>query len=303
MQNPFSKIILGTVQLGMPYGLVRWKNTLMPESEAFAILDAAWEMGITTLDTSPDYGIAEARIAKYMKDNPSKRFHIISKIKNIPAAAGDVQGCFQDWFDNCPFHGLNSCASLSILLHRETDIYREDVLNELDAAVDVGKLYKWGVSVYGENVARDAAKIDNCALVQLPFGVLNQSFGRNGVIDLLSKAKKSVMVRSIFSQGLLLMPLKKIAKIDEQIVNLIWQLNGYLKSQDRALSDFAIFTALNEFGVSNIVLGADNASQMRKWNFENLAANHVNVPKDLLLHLRLFDGDQSKPHKWNHTVL
>lgn len=302
MQNPFSKIILGTVQLGMPYGLGRWKNTLMPESEAFAILDAAWEMGITTLDTSPDYGMAEARIAKYMKAHKTKPFQIISKIKHIPIEAENVQTSFKNYFDACPFIGLDACSSLSVLLHKETDIYREDVLNELDAAVDVGKIYKWGVSVYADSVARDAAKIDNCSLVQLPFGPLDQSFGRNGVIQLLSTAKKSVMVRSIFSQGLLLMPLKKIAKIDKQIANLISQLTGYLNPQDQALFDFAIFTALNEYGVSNIVLGADNESQMRSWNFEHLAANHFNMPKDLLLHLRLFDCDQSKPHKWIHDV-
>jgi hypothetical protein len=42
MENQFSKIILGTVQLGMPYGLGPWKNELMPEATAFSILDAAW---------------------------------------------------------------------------------------------------------------------------------------------------------------------------------------------------------------------------------------------------------------------
>lgn len=79
MQNPFSKIILGTVQLGMPYGLGRWKNTLMPESEAFAILDAAWESGLTTLDSSPDYGMAEARLHRWrlLKKNMDKRSEAI----------------------------------------------------------------------------------------------------------------------------------------------------------------------------------------------------------------------------------
>ena len=47
-----SQIVLGTAQLGMPYGEGIWKQSLMPEEEAFNILSAAWERGITALDTS-----------------------------------------------------------------------------------------------------------------------------------------------------------------------------------------------------------------------------------------------------------
>ena len=84
MENTFSRIILGTAQLGMPYGLGKWKHELMPEAVAFSILDRAWERGIRTIDTSPDYGIAEARLGKYLNNNPSKSFNVITKIKNLP---------------------------------------------------------------------------------------------------------------------------------------------------------------------------------------------------------------------------
>ena len=108
MTPNFSKIILGTVQLGMPYGLGQWRQGLMPESVAFSILDAAWEMGITTLDTSPDYGIAEERIAKYMKINPTKQFHIISKIKSLMDSSLDISSSFALWLENSPFRETQS---------------------------------------------------------------------------------------------------------------------------------------------------------------------------------------------------
>ena len=75
-----SQIVLGTAQLGMPYGR-HLKQSLMPEEEAFNILSAAWERGITALDTSPDYGLAELRIADI---TTLKQFHVISKIKDYP---------------------------------------------------------------------------------------------------------------------------------------------------------------------------------------------------------------------------
>ena len=297
MQNPFSKIILGTVQLGMPYGLGRWKNTLMPESEAFAILDAAWEMGITTLDTSPDYGMAEARIAKYMKAHKTKPFQIISKIKHLPIEAENVQTSFQNYFDACPFAGLDACSSLSVLLHKEADIYRPEVLGELDAAVQRGLIMQWGVSVYGEAFAKDAAKIENCSLIQLPFGVLNQSFGRCGVIELLMNSGKTVMARSVFSQGLLLRKVEVVPETSGESSDLLNEIFSYLDEQDFAITDFAISTAWNEPGVANLVLGADTVSQMLEWKLDALGNKQISLPAQLLTRIRQFDSNQFKPNK------
>ena len=297
MQNHFSKIILGTVQLGMPYGLGRWKNSLMPESEAFAILDAAWEMGITTLDTSPDYGVAEARIAKYMKAHRTKPFQVISKVKHIPVEAANVQTSFKNYFDTCPFIGLDACSSLSVLLHKEADIYRLEVLDELDAAVQCGQIMQWGVSVYGEAFAKDAANIENCSLIQLPFSALNQSFGRTGVIELLMNSGKTVVARSVFSQGLLLRKVEVVPETSGDSSNLLNELFSYLDEQDFAITDFAISTAWNEPGVTNLVLGADTVSQMLEWKPGVLGNKQISLPAELRTRIRQSDGNQFKPNK------
>ena len=109
----------------MPYGLGSWKRKLMPEAEAFRILNAAWEKGITTLDTSPEYGLAEERVFRFMKENSTRKFHIISKIKNIPSEKHSAQSFIKDWFTKSPFVDLDNCLSLSVLLHNEADIRRK----------------------------------------------------------------------------------------------------------------------------------------------------------------------------------
>ena len=54
-----SPLTLGTVQLGLPYGLHAGGQA--PErAVAFDILRAAADCGIDTLDTARDYGVAEA---------------------------------------------------------------------------------------------------------------------------------------------------------------------------------------------------------------------------------------------------
>ncbi|MDA8881837.1 aldo/keto reductase [Alphaproteobacteria bacterium] len=298
MQNIFSKIILGTVQMGVPYGLGRWQHELMPEKESFAILDAAWERGITTLDTSPEYGVAEARIAKYMRLNTNKPFHIISKIKNIPIDSENDQPQLQSWIENSPFHKLNSCASLSLLLHKEKDIYRSNVIDQLDSLIHKKKLFSWGVSVYEEDAARYAANIESCLLVQLPFGVLNQAFGRKGTIQLLSNRKKIVMARSIFLQGLLLKSDESLLGFGEEIFSLITTLRKFLTKHEFAINDFAITFASMEKGISNLVLGADDAVQLLSWKTDLELLKQLILPQMLMKDLRHLDEHSLKPQSW-----
>ena len=78
----FSKIILGTAQFGLAYGINN-ANGKIPENEIFKILDFAYQNKITILDTASSYGNSEKQIGKYLKKNPEKSFKIIIKISLI----------------------------------------------------------------------------------------------------------------------------------------------------------------------------------------------------------------------------
>ena len=71
------KLILGTVQLGIPYGI---NNTIgKPDlSQVKAILNLAKEKGIQTLDTAKAYGNASELIGNYQKEF-NFFFKVISK--------------------------------------------------------------------------------------------------------------------------------------------------------------------------------------------------------------------------------
>lgn len=298
MHNPFSKIILGTVQLGMPYGLGRWKDMLMPESEAFAILDAAWEMGITTLDTSPDYGVAEARIAKYLKVNKSKPFQIVSKIKQIPSDIVNVKLKFKSYFDACPFAGFEACSSLSVLLHKEADIYRPEVLDELDAAVQRGQIMQWGVSVYGEAFAIDAEKIETCLLIQLPFGVLNQSFARSGCIDCIGSKTTLLHARSLFAQGLLFLENDSLQDLSPEIKDIVNHVAKMASLSSQSKMQLGLRFVLSMAQINSAVLGVDTVEQLSE------LAKVITDPlkkNDISLLARLFElahQDAVRPEMW-----
>jgi len=262
MKPNFSSIILGTVQLGMPYGIGRWKDALMPEKNAFAILDAAWEMGITTLDTSPNYGIAEERIAKYMLQNPNKEFHVISKIKEIDGNNQNVSRCLDAWAKNNPLLKVAELGSLSVLLHKENDIYRDSIVENLERLKKQKYFSCWGISVYSENAARHAALVPQCDIVQLPFSILNQSFNDNGVLKLLEKRQKITHARSIFTKGLLFLDALGLTGISEETSHAINLAKELSYKQNQTLMQFALNFALSFKQIKSGIIGADDPQQL-----------------------------------------
>ena len=72
-----SKLILGTVQFGMDYGINN--NDGKPSFEKVKdILDFAYLKGIRLLDTAESYGDSQSRIGEYHKIT-SHKFKIITK--------------------------------------------------------------------------------------------------------------------------------------------------------------------------------------------------------------------------------
>ena len=63
----YSKLMLGTVQFGMNYGVAN--TTGKPSFETVkAILKEAYDGGINALDTAPEYGDSEEVIGKALKE-------------------------------------------------------------------------------------------------------------------------------------------------------------------------------------------------------------------------------------------
>ena len=55
------RLVLGTAQLGMPYGAAN-RTGMLSDNEAVAILHAAVDAGVTCVDTARGYGESERRI-------------------------------------------------------------------------------------------------------------------------------------------------------------------------------------------------------------------------------------------------
>ena len=80
----YSKLILGTVQFGMNYGVANTHGQPSYDTVKM-ILKEAFDGGVNALDTAPEYGCSEEVIGKALYElGLTDRFKIITKIPQIP---------------------------------------------------------------------------------------------------------------------------------------------------------------------------------------------------------------------------
>ena len=148
-----SKLTLGTVQLGMAYGIANKKGK-PAESESFNILQTAIEGGVNSLDTSLHYGDAETVIGNYLLSSQNNLQNLIltTKFKITPEkdlSKKDVERQIYDFVGHS-LERLNIKKIPVYMLHNPEDmtLYGDVVPNTLNKLKKEGLIGMAAVSVY-----------------------------------------------------------------------------------------------------------------------------------------------------------
>ncbi len=264
-------LVLGTVQLGMPYGVANVTGR-PDEAKARAIVAAALEGGVRDFDTAPGYGEAESVLGRALDaSGMSAGMRVFSKIGGDAADAAAIERSVRDSLSRL---GISRLAGL--LLHREEMLDRWDkglgaTLGKLSAA---GLVERLGVSVYSPARALQALGMEGIGLVQLPANLLDDRFERAGVFALARERGVLVHVRSVFLQGLFfLSPTAAEARVPG---------SGTFVRRIRVLADehgvsvhrFALGYVREICPDAGVLFGAESVAQVR----ENLEAWSAPLP-------------------------
>ena len=105
------KIVLGTVQFGMDYGITNLGGKPSKEA-AFSTLEAAWELGVRQFDTAPGYG-SEILLGDFIKAHAIQReVQILTK---VPAL-----GVSSSWEERIASVGEQFSICIKYRNHRDT---------------------------------------------------------------------------------------------------------------------------------------------------------------------------------------
>lgn len=261
-QLDISLFTLGTVQLGIDYGMVG--STKKPTQDAaFAVLDAAAGLGVNTWDTANNYGDSERVIGNWVAAGRGAKPTLITKIGPLD------HGSKSALRDDILRQAEKCCRTLQVerldmlMLHDFTD-YSSDpdvctaVFQELK---DAGVIRTSAISAYSEYDYRIMADSAFDA-VQIPLNVFDWGKVESGEMDALKQAGKAVFTRSVFLQGLVFMDPEKLPE------KMAFCQPTLMKYQ-RLCAEFGVSPAvlalsyvLSVPGVTSVVLGCQTPQQV-----------------------------------------
>jgi aryl-alcohol dehydrogenase-like predicted oxidoreductase len=256
-----SRLALGTVQFGLPYGIAN-RAGQVTRSEAKAMLQLAAIKGIDTLDTAISYGDSETCLGEL----GTRDFKVVTKLPAVPNDCEDVSAWVTQQV-NASLARMNVTSVYGLLLHRSAqllDANGTELYRALQVLKDSGQVQKLGVSIYSPSELDVLIPQYHFDLVQAPFNLVDQRLYRSGWMQRLKDQGVEVHTRSVFLQGLLLMAQADIpAKFSPW--NELW--NGWhrwLANHDISALEACLAFPLSYHKIDMVVVGADNVNQLNQ---------------------------------------
>ena len=204
------KLGLGTAQFGLSYGISNQRGRV-PADEVTSILGLAAKHGIEVIDTAAAYGDSETVLGATLANEAP--FRIVTKTSASKHAASAVAG--QQLEENLrdSLRRLRQPGIYGYLLHDPRQLFAagaDERVAGLQQLKQKGLVEKIGVSVY------TAAEIDRVLelfmpdIVQLPVSIFDQRLVSSGYLAKLKSLGVEIHARSVFLQGLVLMPLESM---------------------------------------------------------------------------------------------
>lgn len=288
------KLILGTVQFGLDYGI---NNSIGKPNqiEVNRILEHAFLNNIELLDTAEAYGNAHEVIGNYHKASRGK-FKIITKfsssrndlpkdleqrvIENLKTLQVDRLYCYM-------FHNFNDFATF--WSENKDQFVRLKKLDLVD---------KLGVSVYTNEEVTELLNYDGIDVVQVPFNLLDNVNERK---DVLTKAKAKgleVHTRSAFLQGLFFKELSLLNGKVQLLKNDLKNIQDIVSDNQIKMLDLALHYACKQEFIDHVLIGVDSIQQLK----ENFTALNSKISDQVLRKIDNLEVENKtllNPSNWN----
>ena len=250
-----NRLILGTVQMGLPYGINNSEGQISFD-HCIEILNHAFENGIRYLDTAEAYGNAHKIIGAYHSSHQHKKFDVITKLPYL------FEGKLDDKING--YINELSVEKLYALLFHSFQSYKDSIslIPELHKFKEKGMLRFVGVSVYTNEELKEVIHDFDIDIIQLPFNLFDNINLRGSLLQEAKKKGKIIHTRSCFLQGIFYMPINSNHKIVKALRNELLLIHQILKKNDLSIAQLALNYCLQQKDIDNILIGVDNVSQL-----------------------------------------
>jgi 1-deoxyxylulose-5-phosphate synthase len=300
-----SRLALGTVELGLDYGIAAPGEFGRPTTgEAIRLVHAALDGGITLLDTARAYGESEAVLGQALRGRRA-RVVLATKVRTQHADGTTPSG---PQLRQLMERSLET--SLGLLETDYVDIWQihnvdEALLSQIDVVAEVfatarqaGKVRAVGGSTYGAEMPLLALQTGLFDMLQVTYSVLDQRLA-DQVLPAAAERGVGIVVRSILLKGALT---TRGDYLPEHLVVLrerSRQFRGVVAESRLGISPVqaAIAFGLAHPQIDAVLVGLRSTAELH----EALGATGVGLPDGLLDELRalrLDDAELLNPSTW-----
>jgi aryl-alcohol dehydrogenase-like predicted oxidoreductase len=261
-------LVLGSVQLGLPYGVTN--ATGKPSrTDALKLVHRALDAGICGIDTARSYGDSEERLGEALSGR--KRIRTVTKLSPLaelaPDAPRDVVRAAVDESIAQSLTALQRARIDCLLVHRAAHMASHDgaIWERLIELLEDGTILALGVSVQTPAEAHSALDNADVSQIQMPFNLLDWRWREAGVIARIEERPHvTIHARSVFLQGLLANPAccwPAIAGVDAAaITRLMNELAGEYGRECAA--DLCVAYVRGQRFVDGVVVGMETEDQL-----------------------------------------
>jgi aryl-alcohol dehydrogenase-like predicted oxidoreductase len=289
-----NKLILGTVQMGLQYGINNsiGKITL---DESKKILSSAFLSGIDTLDTASGYGNAHNVIGKFHKDNFDCKFKVNTKLPHDISYEDDIiSECIE-------YIKVLNIDSIEVLMFHSFNSYfnNRNCIGQLNELKFKGLIKHIGVSVYTNDEIKYLIENEPfVSVIQLPFNLFDNNFIRGELLIQAKSKNKIIHTRSAFLQGLFFMNPSGQNKIVNHLKTELSLLNKIVKEENCSISDLALSYCVKQDYVDKVIVGVDSTSQL----LENIKSSSYLIKDkvvEMINKIRITNLDLLNPSLWD----
>lgn len=285
--NCVNKLVLGTVQFGLDYGINNHSGQVN-EEEVGRILKLAKESGINSLDTSSAYGNSEAVLGKSLLEN-QLRFRIISK---YPQSEDGVTTVFASSLEK-----LHQKRLYGYLVHH-FEFYQShpQLWEEMRRLKAEGKIEKIGFSIYNVNQLQylldKGVEFD---ILQFPYNLFDRQF--DAYLPQLKQWGVEIHTRSAFLQGLFFKDVHTLTGRLLPMQKYLERLHDYCSSNGLSLEQLALnYVASNPY-IDGVLIGVDNCKQLQA-NIDALQKGIRKEDMDFIFSINISETELLNPVNW-----
>lgn len=250
--NNLERFVLGTVQLGMPYGISNISGQPSFE-ESRAILSEVRRSGIRSLDTADAYGQSSDVLGTLGVSDLQvySKFIFDEKERSIGKLVAKSLERLK----------LNHLHAYSF--HRFRDYCAFENWREAEELKEKGLFKYLGISLYSNEEIERVIKDPHINLIQLPFNLLDNWSIRGELIEKAVDAGKIVHVRSVYLQGLFLKDLLTLPHFLEDLRPSLQRIRSIAMEAKMSISELCIGYVLNKSLIKGLVVGLESVEQLK----------------------------------------